>query len=372
MTGGRLFSKSSIVDTRCLKLEHKCAIINTFWPHLESLERPYIENDYAALFEFIGKTLQSLHPHASKFATEEWDGLLSIVACLRDNRTMTRRELAEDSKKDYLNTSDSAIIRSMELAARLWLGINVCSTNLSVGPRNPRDWRIDWQDHHSLDRMIEEQFPHPVMKTVFTDIPLDESFTAVNLKNICRLHIRWTDNLKDHLKLEGPRGKRSLSIYRHKISLVNHRMGPNPTIIPAKILDEAIRTLDLLFPFGDPRTEAFLEEEKIRLWPISSSESPRASDLDDFSYWRSNLTQLAILFNGPPETVLQTLLDTRNIAQFATLWVAIFGVFFLTIVFGVLSTVYSYKQYVMAIKSYELSLAQACLQSSAKLSRFCD
>jgi hypothetical protein len=367
-----LFSRSSLVDTSSLKPERKLAIINTFWPDLNLQERHYIEEDYATIFEFWGKTLQSLHPHALKFATQDWDGLLSIVASLRANRTVAKRAIIRDIKKVYLNTSDAAITRSIDLAARLWVGMNICSKSLSVGPRNPRDWRIEWQDDQSLNQIIADQFPQRQKKTAFIDITFDDSFTAANLKNICRLRIRWTDNLRDHLKLEGPRGQRCLSIYRHKLYLVNHRIGLEPTIIPADILDEAIRTLDLLFPFGDPKTEALLEGEKVKFWTISPYESPRATELDEFKYWRNNLVQLATLFNGPPETVMQTLFDTRNISQFATLWVAIFGVFFLTIMFGVLSTVYSIKQYRVAVKSYELSLAQACQQKSTTLSRFCD
>ncbi|OCK81912.1 hypothetical protein K432DRAFT_380863 [Lepidopterella palustris CBS 459.81] len=372
LTSGRLFSKSSLADTVNSEPERKCAIINAFWPHLGLAKEDYIEEDYAAWFHFFGKALQSLHPHASKFATQEWDGLLSMVTSLSANRTMARRALTEDIKRGYLNTGDAAIARSIELAVRLWLGINVCSKGLSVGPRNPREYRIDWQGDQSLDEMIAAQFPQGAGRAAFANIPFDESFTAVNLKNICRLHIRWTDNLIDHLKLEGPRGQRCLSIYRHRLCLVNHRKGPEPTIIPAEVIDEAIRTLDLLFPFGDPKTEAFLEEEKVQFWTISPSESARATELDEFKYWRSNLAQLSSLFNGPPETFIQSLLDTRNIPQFATLWVAIFGVFFLTIIFGVLSTVYSVKQYRVAIKSYELALAQACQQKSTPLQRFCD
>jgi hypothetical protein len=365
---GKLFSKACLADTVNLRTERVCATINAFWPHLDLAEPDYIKEDYAALFDFLGRMLQSLHPHASKFAIQEWDGLLSMVTSLSANRTMKRKALTEDIRKGYLNTSDVAIARSIELVVRLWLGINV----LSVGPRNPRECRVIWEDGQSLDEMIAAQFHQNASKTSPTNIPFDESFTTVNLKNICRLHIRWTDNLIDHLKLEGPRGERCLSIYRHKLCLVNHRKGPEPTIIPAEVLDEAIRTLDLLFPFGDPKTEAFLKEEKIQFWTISPSASPRAIELDEFKYWRNNLAQLSTLFSGPPETLIQTLLDTRNISQFATLWVAIVGVFFLTIMFGVLSTVYSVKQYRVAVKSYELALAQACQQTSKPLLGFCD
>ncbi|KAF2681469.1 hypothetical protein K458DRAFT_479370 [Lentithecium fluviatile CBS 122367] len=356
-TKGALFSKSNLLNNE-RKRKRECATINAFWPHINSAELDSIE-DYAAWFKFLGKALQSLHPHASKFATQEWEGLFSTVASLRANRTMARKQLTQVVKKGYLNTTDAAIGRTIELSARLWLGINIRSNGLSVGPRNPRDSLVDWNDDQLLEDMIAKQFPRDKIVSAAPEISFDESFTAANLKTICRLHIRWTDNLRDHLKLEGPRGERCLSIYRHKICLINHRRGPQPTIIPTEILDEAIRTLDLLFPFGDPKTEAFLEEEKVQLWTESSYELHRATELDDFKYWRSNLAHLSRIFSGPPETVLQTLFDTRNIPQLATLWVAIFRVFFLTILFGLLATVYSVKQYRVALESYKLALAQA-------------
>jgi hypothetical protein len=339
---------------------------------LELSEQDYIDEDYAVLFSFWGKTLENLHHHASKFATQEWDGLLSMVTCLNSNRTIKRGAQVEHFKKTYLNTSDADITRSIELAVRLWLGINVCSKGLSIGPTNPRDCRVEWQDDQTLDEMVTAQFRRDASREQLSHISFDESFTAVNLKNICRLRIRWTDNLIDHLKLEGPRGQRQLSVYRHKVCLVNHRMGPGPTIIPVDVLDEAIRTLELLFPFGDPRTESLLKDAKVLFWTVSPSRSLRDSHLDDFRYWRSNLAQLSNLLHGPPETVIQTLLDTRNVSQFATLWVAILGVFFLTIIFGILSTIYSAKQYRVAVKSYELALAQACQQNSISLPGFCD
>jgi NhaP-type Na+/H+ and K+/H+ antiporter len=105
----------------------------------------------------------------------------------------------------------------------------------------------------------------------------------------------------------------------------------------------------------------------------------RDHDLHDFKYWRNELAALIYLFDGPPETALQTLRDTRNVSQWVTIWVAVFGIFILTIVFGVLATVYSVKQYKLAVESYklsgkafELSLAQACHQNSAPLPGFCD
>jgi hypothetical protein len=365
----QLFSKSSTTTFADLRTDRKCVLINTLWPHLHMTEQDYIEEDYTAFFDFIGRILQSLHPHASKFVIQDLDGLLSIVSKLRASLAVTRKELTADLKRDYLNTSDASITRSMELVGRFWLGINLRSNSISVGAWSPRDTCIDWQDEQTLDEEIVNSFEQKAAQVLYDDSPLDESFTAANLKFICRLKLRWTDNLIDHLRLEGPRGKRSLSIYRHKISLINHQKDVNPAI-PKDVLDEAIRTLDLLFPFGDPRSEQLLEEEGVQLHIISPKHAKAATDVNDFRYWRKNIAQLLKLLNGPPETVAQQLLDTRNLSQFATLWVAIFGVFFLTILFGILATVYSVKQYYVAVKAYELSLSLACRQEP-DLPRFC-
>ncbi|KAF2469345.1 uncharacterized protein BDR25DRAFT_371888 [Lindgomyces ingoldianus] len=314
----KLSSCSLAADVVNLRTERKCELISAFWLYLHLAVLDSIAADYAS----SSNTL--------KFATQELDGLLTIVRDLKANRNMAQKKLT-----------------------------------------NPRDTRIDWQDDLSLDDMFAAQFSHEASKTAPFNFPIDGSFTAINLKKICRLHIRWTDNLIDHLKLEGRPGQRSLSIYRQKIYLINHRREPETTRIQAEILNEAIHTLDLLFPIGDEKTEDFLEEENINFNTRDASELPRATELNDFKYWRNNLGQLLTLLNGPPETVVQTLLDTRNITQFATLWVSIIGIFLLTILFGIITSVYSIKQYRVAIKSYELSLALACQQMNTPLPGFC-
>jgi hypothetical protein len=138
-----------------------------------------------------------------------------------------------------------------------------------------------------------------------------------------------------------------------------------------EILDEAIRFLDLLFPFGHPQTEKFLKAEHVQLHMVHSFRLGRATELDDFKYWRSNIAQLLLLLNGRPETIAQTLLDTRNLPQFATLWVAIFGVFCLTVLFGCLSAIYTTKQYLLAVKAYDLAVAVACAQLADSLPQYC-
>ncbi|KAI4929285.1 uncharacterized protein J4E92_004949, partial [Alternaria infectoria] len=368
----KLFSNAPWFDTLRLATDKKCELINAFWPHLNLTQGDYNDENYKSLLSFWGETLQSLMSHRKEFAVQDWDDLRKIVVQIRLNPGNKRRVLTDEIKKAYHKPSDEEIACSIELVVQLWLGIRVHSTPPSLGPVNLRDTQIHWPNDQSFESMVTGPFLRGTKKAQSAAYFLfDDSFTAAALKKTCRLRIHWTDSLVDHLKMEGTRGKRQLSIFKHKISLVNHRNEPNATIIPADVLDETIRTLDLLFPFGDKPTKTFLEHSHVNMEILNPLELPRATELDEFLYWRSRLAQLLSLFHGPPETVRQTLVDSRNIAQFATIWVAIFGVFFLTILFGVLSTVYSAKQYNVAVESYQLALAQACCQQTSPLLPIC-
>lgn len=101
-----------------------------------------------------------------------------------------------------------------------------------------------------------------------------------------------------------------------------------------------------------------------------ASFAKRPSSTSEFKYWKQEMIQIVKLWEAPPERICQTLRNTRDPGQFFTLWVAIVGVFALTILFGILATVYSVKQYRVGVKSYELALALACLDQPT-LPSFC-
>ncbi|KAF2010598.1 hypothetical protein BU24DRAFT_61421 [Aaosphaeria arxii CBS 175.79] len=367
-----LFSKSALADIAKLSSKQKCSIINTFWPHLNLSSEAYKDTSYAGFLRYLGRNLQYLHQYSSKLVVQDWDDLSAMCEHLRTHRTSKRALLLESIQRQYINTPESHVGASIDLAARLLLGLNISGIGMPIRRSNTRDSQVHWHDNQSLDEMIMAEFPTGTKQLAVSTLAIDTSFTAVTLKSVCRVNIRWTDNLVDHLKLHGRRGDRTLSIYQHKICLVNHLKGPESSILPEDLLRETLTTLSILFPVGDEDTEAFLQDQNIQFWNDYSARESGFRGLDDFKYWKHRLTQLLTLYHGPPETVIQTLLDTRNVSQFATLWVAIFGVFFLTILFGVLSTIYSVKQYNVAVKSYELAIAQACQQNSAPLVGFCD
>lgn len=111
----------------------KCEILNTFWPNLRLVEHDFIEDDYADLLRVIDKTLKSLAYYKANFADQTLDDFLTMVTQLRENQGTPKTTLISnilDSK--YPSTRRDNVVRSIELAARLWLGFNICSRATSI------------------------------------------------------------------------------------------------------------------------------------------------------------------------------------------------------------------------------------------------
>jgi hypothetical protein len=100
-------------------------------------------------------------------------------------------------------------------------------------------------------------------------------------------------------------------------------------------------------------------------------------DLEHYPYWGEQIDELQKVVGGPPNGFRQLALDrNRNkVLAFSTFWmatvVAILTV--ISLVTGVVSTVYAKKAYNLAWIQYEVSLAQACAEPGVKetLLRFC-
>jgi hypothetical protein len=347
----------------------KCEIINTFWPNLQLVEHDFIEDDYADLLRVIDETLRSLAYHKASFADQLLGDFLTTVTQIREHQDTAKKtfiDIVLDGRSP--GTHPDAVVRSIELAARLWLGVNICSRATSIGPSNPKDSCIEWLDDQSLSEVVAEQFERKAVAAIDDGLSLNVSLTAVKLMRKRGVQIRWTDSLVEHLKLEGPDGDRSLSIYGQKLRLINQHKDRETRMLNCQMLEEAIYTLDLLFPVSDLETIRFLKEEKLHFNGLAPyDEAPVLNNLNEFVYWRRNLEQLLRLLNGPPETTGQMLRDKRSLF---TLWIGIFGVLIVTILFGILATVYAAKQYVVAVRSYNLALVLACMQTPAP-SGFC-
>jgi hypothetical protein len=95
-------------------------------------------------------------------------------------------------------------------------------------------------------------------------------------------------------------------------------------LIPLQVLIETKLSLDLLFPFWDNRTVAFLKKERQTFHQDGPFTGTKALNLLAFDHWRDRLLELhEEIFQSPPVSWAQLWRDRRNPQQFWTFWVAL-------------------------------------------------
>ena len=354
-----LFTPTISNDIQQLDSYQRLDLLLKFWPISGLTLKNAQEKSYDSFLEYVGHQLSNLYIHQSKFAAQDFDPTADLIQTLLQNRDKNRSEIVELIQRVFLNVDEEAIIRSAELTLRLWLTVNIHSTGTAIGPIQADDTSVDWPAETSLNALLHNQFPksrhkYPVSHSQQGAL-IDRDLTVAYLFNVCDIRLHWTNNLIDHLSLD--RKRRVLTIYRHKICLVNHARTPETTILPLDLLQETIDTLNLLFPISDGRTKALLigEGDSEPLFELGNCGRNMRFDLAHYDHWRDRLEALIDVFNEPPRHWRQLMSDRRNKLNFATFWVAVL-VLVLTIVSmicGVMSNVYTVKQ-------YNLAVAQAC------------
>jgi hypothetical protein len=126
-------------------------------------------------------------------------------------------------------------------------------------------------------------------------------------------------------------------------------------MFPPDFVEETLRTLSLLLPQNDKRTQLWVESqiEDHGLDPLLTecgSLGTHERRFENFNYWNNRLVILKqALDESRPRTLSQWWFDRRNGVQWYTFWVAIL-VFLVTIFFGLVQSLegalqvyYSYK-----------------------------
>ena len=250
-------------------------IHKAFWPGVNASDDL---SEYTSYFEYFEKSIStlafpdiSLDPHL--FAMRTYGDLKKVVERLRLDCSKPRKTTTANLEAIFPGSNDSQRQRSVELTARLWLIIHLKS---SVGPTVPMTPLI-WLDDMSLREAFKLWFPKCLPPSHNDKPRIASGLIVVNLRKLHGIDVLWTPNLKDHLEYQEKTG--TLQIFSLKICLQSHLeleeqeikqqeltrqdSGQQETnsIFPDGLLDETIRTLDLLFPFGDDRTKEYLEDE---------------------------------------------------------------------------------------------------------------
>ena len=86
------------------------------------------------------------------------------------------------------------------------------------------------------------------------------------------------------------------------------------SIFPGGLLNETMRTLDILFPFGDDHTMEYLKNEAQDFYGLTTPRHSRymPADLNEFDHWRDRLAVLYDLLDQPPSTLVGMLYDYRR------------------------------------------------------------
>ncbi|KAL4881187.1 hypothetical protein BJY04DRAFT_207607 [Aspergillus karnatakaensis] len=177
-------------------------------------------------------------------------------------------------------------------------------------------------------------------------VQLGPSLKACNLERFGGIHVIWTSNLPDHLRLQDPIEENepyTLLVFHHAAMLEAHL---NSDIFPLGLVKETMQTLGLLFPKYDIATIKWfrvqdrtvgnsLDPQVIGYAPIEASQRTTAS----FHFWAERLAILNSTYDAAePRTLGQWWADRRNPVQWATFWTAAL-VLALTIFFGIVQSV---------------------------------
>ncbi|KAI8624665.1 hypothetical protein F5Y19DRAFT_307294 [Xylariaceae sp. FL1651] len=180
-------------------------------------------------------------------------------------------------------------------------------------------------------------------------------FTALNLKKIGGMRIQWTRNLADHLRLVDD--DKTVSIF-DCVAFLKFQRKVQRQIFPPDFIEETLRTLSLLLPQNEKRTQVWIQSqiEDYDLDPLLAecgSLGTHERRFENFNYWNNRLVILKqALDESRPRTMSQWWHDRRNGVQWYTFWVAIL-VFLVTIFFGIVQSLEGALQVYLSWKSLQ-------------------
>jgi hypothetical protein len=140
------------------------------------------------------------------------------------------------------------------------------------------------------------------------------------------------------------------------------------TLIPDAVIDEYIKTINLLFPSWDLKTQKLLRKSGQTFGLEGPTVHPGPVYLSDLYYWRDRMATLYTEFCSPPPSMTQLFTDRRDAMKWLNFWW--FGVLIvlLTIIFGVissitacLSTVYTYQALELAREAASSGQTCSCI-----------
>ncbi|KIW30848.1 uncharacterized protein PV07_02541 [Cladophialophora immunda] len=278
-----------------------------------------------------------------KFPIHTHRHAIEVVEILQMNASTAHRDEVRKQVRQRLSlpptSSFEAEDEAIDFTLRLWLMINFRDPqHVGLGQGRPP---IVWRNNRTLSAQVESLFAKSTTELSPLQRRLHPNFKAVNLVNICRLKLKWTSSLEDHLRLD--RDHNTLWIFPGR-RFLKFAAGSSTLPICAELLDETSRTLDLLFPSWDQDMKRMMKKLKRDFHRVHCRD--RSLDLRHYLFWRDRLLELyEDVYLAPPGGWAQLWYDQRDPQKFWTFWVAL-----VVLVLTVLSTVATLLQTVLALR----------------------
>jgi len=390
--------------------EHE--LFRVLWPKLP-VDEPLGEVSQKFV-DHMENELKILETQGGCFPPMTRAAMIRVIATLREKMADTLADIINHlASKEQLEPKKMAKYRaSVELAARIWLTVNVDSFALAPASQAfPPAETPTWDVNASLQSLVKTKFPDP-SPAGHTLAMIPSRLTMVELCSGYKCRVRWTSNLLDHLKIRYHGRFTEITFYEHLLFLDYHLQYADETPFPKAMLEEAIDTFNLFFPVPpetriEKSTRRFLDnnDRNFHLLGLCGRER-RFLELDKYRYWRPNIQKLVEIVSGPAPTWKKVFLldrDTRNLEKVLTVWIAIVAtaLAFITFIFGILAIVLAFQANSLetasvelareangiarealaaaqeanriAVDSFELDRLQACLAPNATegMSQFC-
>lgn len=342
------------------------SFVKQLWPSIPEKHVQSSVTQYARLSQKLEHDLYALVENPDAFALRSPEDILSLVHDLQRMNNITREEALTclcRLNPEIRTDDDECSLRTIRCAVNVWLHISM-GHNAHI--RRPLEWRPGQSLKDAISSLFNENLAGQ-LKFDQQQLPVD--LTAASLVNHHGYSIQWTHDLTAHLSIDWKH--KVLTVYEHKIVAYNHiRYGTSSLPVPDQLYQEVIDTLNLLFPFQDGATEKLLAKQSMTFHRLGFCNRPRKLLLNDYHYWRGQIYEFYEITQGPPIGIQQLFLDDdgKNLVSTFNFWIAVV-VGLLTVMgmaIAIVALVYSIKQYWLGLKQYELSVAQACVDSSVR------
>jgi hypothetical protein len=169
-----------------------------------------------------------LHLLRAGFSEETWqtkdlavkiyEDIFYIVDILQSNGDAQRPAIRDLLRPKFSSSDDMGLNRSINLAVRLWLMINMQDPEFE-GTRHEATC-VQWDDETTLRTFFQNLFHEPRWEITARSSRLGPHFTAAFMTDVCGLKIEWTTSLPDHLRLDRRRNEKpALKIFPYKCYL---------------------------------------------------------------------------------------------------------------------------------------------------------